>query len=105
MVTIRKWHFDCLWKPECFAPGYKRDDLITNVLLPFRPMVENSSHPLFGWSLTGLLPAAKHCRKGEPPPLREASLMAKQIHRQILVVKPCSQNFIVRYGNGSIINR
>ncbi len=32
----------------CFAPGCKFNVESTDVLLPFRPMAENSSHPLCG---------------------------------------------------------
>jgi hypothetical protein len=33
----------------CFAPGCKFNVGSTDVLLSFRPMAENSSHPLGGW--------------------------------------------------------
>jgi hypothetical protein len=36
----------------CFAPGCKFNVESTDVLLPFRPVAENSSHPLRGWWLT-----------------------------------------------------
>ena len=36
----------------CFAPGNNPNDESTNVLLNFRPMAGNPSHPLRGWSLT-----------------------------------------------------
>jgi len=34
------------------------------VLLPFRPMAENSSHPLCGWSLTHLLRSIRNAEFG-----------------------------------------